>query len=314
MKESDKMTAEGNNPTPQVQRVHDAFIGSQYTANFFAPLRPCKAQFSACMQTQHAEQQQQQQRQQQSELRWGRRWLWDKDLRWQQQQIKELLLEERMQLLQHSQLMHPTSLLAAYAYEPRLPPLLHSAAAADETDKTPAAGAAAAAAEAAATRSKGKPLASKTKAAAQTAGAAAATPDAASDDSTTTGSSRDLSDSSSDNCSSSIGSDNCSNSSSSSSSCSSCSSSSNAHQLIDLKRAQLFSRAEPLTAREIYAAVRCITDPEHPYTLEELMVVLPEYIKKQQQQQQQQLQQLQHWRRLLTLLRTVDCWLIDIIS
>lgn len=44
-------------------------------------------------------------------------WLGSRDLRWQQQQVRELLLQERQKLLYDSQLMGPDSLLAAYSYE-----------------------------------------------------------------------------------------------------------------------------------------------------------------------------------------------------
>ncbi|CDI81092.1 hypothetical protein, conserved [Eimeria acervulina] len=313
------MGAEGNNPTRQVQRVHDASLGSRYSPDIFAALHFSKPQWSPLLQQQqqlllHAERPL-------PEVFCSRRWLGNKDLCWQQQQINHLLLEERMQLLKDSQLMN-NSLLAAYTYEQcaqrHLTPLaILTTSGAEQAPNARENHPGPAAAEETG-RTKEAPLASEALAATTPAAVPAAAneqlPDvlhSTADCSKATTCCIDIKE--------------CSSNSGSRNSCSRGSSTSNnAVHLIYQRRARLFARNEILTAQEVYAAVRCITDPEYPYTLEELMVVLPEYVKvpcscysndsssdsgsanakgrssyscMQHQQLQQQLQ-MQHWRRM----------------
>ena len=239
------MAAEGNNPTPQVHRVHDACLGSRYTPDFFAALRFSKPQWSPFLQ-------QQQQLLRHAELplpevfcSW--RWLGNKGLRWQQQQIKDLLLEERMQLLKDSQLMSPNSLLAAYTYEQcpqrHLTPLATLTTSAAEQARNETANHLGPAAAAAAIRTKKAPRASEALAATTAAAVPAAAkellpdiPHSSADCSKATTCCTDVRD-----CSSNSGSRNSFSRGSSSNN--------NTVHLIDQRRARLFSRSEILNAQ-----------------------------------------------------------------
>lgn len=239
------MAAEGNNPTPQVQRVHDACLGSRYIPDFFAALRFSKPQWSPFLQ-------QQQQLLRHAELplpevfcSW--RWLGNKDLRWQQHEVKDLLLEERMQLLNDSQLMSPNSLLATYTYEQcpqrQLTPLATLTTSAAEQALNATENHPGPAAAAAAIRTENAPRASEalaaTAAAAGTAAANEQLPDirhSSADCSKATICCTDLRD-----CRSSSGSRNSFSRGSSTNI--------NTVHLIDQRRARLFSRSEILTAQ-----------------------------------------------------------------
>ncbi|CDJ58420.1 hypothetical protein, conserved [Eimeria maxima] len=298
------MATEGNNPAPVVRRSYDATRGSLYTADFFAPLRASKSQWNASIQMLHAQQQQQQQ--QVPDLFSSQRWRGNRDLYWQQQQVQELLQEERTQLLKDSVLMNRNSLLAAYTYEdfPQHRPQYTAG-------------------DAAKLASNAAPEAAEPGCITKLRAAEVGFNETFSPSSSNNFSTSNWNSSSNSNWNSS------SNSNSNSSS-SSCWGSSNTQVSVDRRRARLFSRMESLTSREVYAAVRCIADPEHPYTLEELAVVLPHNVKVrcccnnnsnssssssgeesvdegmcyncqlhelQQQQLQLQQQQQQHWRR-----------------
>ncbi|OEH77303.1 hypothetical protein cyc_04347 [Cyclospora cayetanensis] len=183
-----------------------------------------------------------------------RPWLGNRDLRWQQEELHELLLEERELLLQESQLMRPDSILAAYSYEHRAYMRGLPSQAAGKAVSEQGSDATAAAAETAASDVP-----------------AAAGPHCAFDGNEIT------CHASKDGCGargpcrtsrtrkvtaiSHHGAESC------------------GKLHIDSYRAEIFARSELLTAQEVYAAVRCITDPEHPYTLEELLVVVPDYVK-----------------------------------
>ncbi|KAL8429567.1 hypothetical protein ACSSS7_006497 [Eimeria intestinalis] len=133
------MMEEGDNPTPQVQRSQDAAPRWTYTADFYAALRrqpPDHFHRFTC---------------DSAHVYSGRqafnRRLINKDLKWECEQVRELLLEERTQLLHGSALMGPDSLLAAYTYEqlPLPSPCMHPAAATTTAPATTTAAAIAAA-------------------------------------------------------------------------------------------------------------------------------------------------------------------------
>ena len=110
------MAVEGDNPTPQVQRLHDAVPRCTYNVDFYAALRLPYRTDDLLYQPLRTDQKHHHRRPPPL-LSPTRLWLCNRDLRWQQQQVQQLLLQEKEQLLDGSQLMGPDSLLAAYSYE-----------------------------------------------------------------------------------------------------------------------------------------------------------------------------------------------------
>ncbi|XP_026191000.1 MIP18 family protein galla-1 [Cyclospora cayetanensis] len=218
------MGAEGDNPAPHVQRVHDGWPRCTYSVNFYSVLRSQHYQENQLQLPLLTRHQQQHRRAPPPLLPQVRPWLGNRDLRWQQEELHELLLEERELLLQESQLMRPDSILAAYSYEHRaymrgLPSQAAGKAVSEQgSDATAADGCGA----------RGPCRTSRTRKVTAI---------------------------------SHHGAESC------------------GKLHIDSYRAEIFARSELLTAQEVYAAVRCITDPEHPYTLEELLVMVPDYVK-----------------------------------
>ncbi|KAL8430693.1 hypothetical protein Efla_003675 [Eimeria flavescens] len=285
------MAAEGDNPSPQVQRLQEAVPRCAYNVDFYASLRPrCHQQDYRCLPL-HARQHNQHRRLPPRLLPPSRPWLSNRDLRWQYHQVRKLLLEERQRLLHDSALMGPNSLLAGYSYEwlasPRVACEPQNAAAAavfPQADACVAAGESSASAEAdacepdseAASQGSEPPL--------------SASP--ANWSTASTQSSKLNGASSSFNKIADFPFNQSKAANSSSPMTNACmqteGSLCRAKELVDQRRARLFKRREPLTAQEVFAAVRCITDPEHPYTLEQLMVVL--WKREQRGLAQQQLQ------------------------
>lgn len=106
---------EGDNPTPQVQRPQDTFPRCRFTSDFYSILRPHRF----CGKTAGGlfHQRRETGRPPPPQLPRICPLLSNRDLRWQQQQVKELLLEERVLLLADSQIMTSDAPLAAYSYE-----------------------------------------------------------------------------------------------------------------------------------------------------------------------------------------------------
>ncbi|CDJ42303.1 LOC496282 protein, related [Eimeria tenella] len=265
------MMPEGDNPTPQVQRPQDTFPRCRFTSDFYSILRPHRF----CGKTAGGlfHQRRETGRPPPPQLPRICPLLSNRDLRWQQQQVKELLLEERVLLLADSQIMTSDAPLAAYSYE-------HES----QCQRSAAPSCAVDAEAAAPTATQQKTTKSELPhAELEVTSAAGANPKLPS---RTSGSPADLVQASTSSCAGTSKERLKPECRSSSSSCinrkdsksSSCSKN-NMVQRIDRRRAAMFSRNEMLTAQDVYSAVRCITDPEHPYTLEELMVVTPEYVK-----------------------------------
>ncbi|KAL8271755.1 hypothetical protein Esti_004350 [Eimeria stiedai] len=297
-----KIMQGGDNPSPQVQRSHDAAPRCTYTADFYAALRPPHPPQRLICDSLHAF----------KGLHGSPGYLTNKDLRWEFEEVQELVLEERKQLLQGSALMGPDSLLAAYTYEqlPLPSQCMHPAAAAAAAAAAPTAAAAAETAGDCSRSGSTSPCPSS-PAAWSTASTRSSRPNG------------DACSQSKDRASAHATTNTNNNSNSSSSSRDSASLETfpgcvqTSALMLDQRRAELLSRKESITAEEVFAAVRTITDPEHPYTLEQLMVVAPEYVKTrcsscsrectaaaadsnsscQCDQQQQQQQQQQHWGR-----------------